>query len=235
MTSSPGRRLTSEAIGTGFLVAAVVGSGIMARRLSPTDVGLRLLENALATGVVLTGLILALGHVSASFNPVVSIAAHRGTGQPVGQLLAVVGAQLAGGVTGAMVANLMFALPPVTVATTARTGVGVWLAEVVATAGLVLIIAGTTRIGRPEWVAVAVGGYIAGAYWFTSSTSFANPAVTLARTLSDTFAGISPGSVPGFLLSQAAGGVLGYLLSRVLFTVPAGLSEPVPVTPVQET
>jgi glycerol uptake facilitator-like aquaporin len=224
MSSALARRLVAEAVGTGFLVAAVVGSGIAAQRLSPTDAGLQLLENALVTGAVLTALILALGSVSAAFNPVVTLVL-RGRGEPMAALLAVIAAQVAGGAVGAVTANLMFDQPAVTVATTVRSGSGVWLAEVVATVGLVLVIAGAARAGGPGWVAVAVGGYLAGAYWFTSSTSFANPAVTLARTLSDTFAGISPGSAPGFLVAQGIGGLLGYLLCRTMFPV-AGRSAP---------
>ena len=236
MTAILGRRLTAEAVGTGFLVAAVIGSGIAAQRSSPSDAGLQLLENALATGVVLTALILALGSVSASFNPVVSVVQHLGSGEPARYLAAVVAAQVAGGVVGAVVANLMFEQPAVTIATTDRSGTGIWLAEVVATAGLVLVIIGTMRAGRRDWVAVAVGGYIAGAYWFTSSTSFANPAVTVARTLSDTFAGISPSSVPWFLLAQALGGLAGYLLARALFPTPAQRPDPVPAAvSTQET
>jgi glycerol uptake facilitator-like aquaporin len=236
MTSPLGPRLTAEAVGTGFLVAAVIGSGIAAQRSSPTDVGLQLLENALATGVVLTALILALGSVSASFNPVVSVVQHLRSGEPARHLATVVGAQIAGGVLGAVVANLMFDRPAVTIATTDRSGAGTWLAEVVATTGLVLVIIGTTRAGRRDWVAVAVGGYIAGVYWFTSSTGFANPAVTVARTLSDTFAGISPSSVPWFVLAQVLGGLAGYLLARALFPAPAQRPDVVPAAVgVQET
>ena len=231
-----GRRLLSEAVGTGVLVAAVIGSGIAAQRLSPTDRGLQLLETAVATGAVLAALILALGPVSAAFNPVVSIVAHRDTDDRWTQLAALIAAQVIGGMCGAVVANLMFELPAASVATTSRSGIGVWLSEAVATAGLVLIVAGTARTQRHQWVAVAVavGGYIAGAYWFTSSTSFANPAVTLARSLSDSFAGISPGSVPGFLVAQAGGAVLGYLLAGVLFTNSAADLDPVLPTAVKE-
>jgi glycerol uptake facilitator-like aquaporin len=234
MTATLGRRLVSEAVGTGGLVAAVIGSGIAAHRLSPGDPGLQLLENAVATGVVLTALILALGPVSAAFNPVVSILARRDTGDRWTQLMALVGAQVVGGVSGAIVANLMFDQPAVSVATTVRSGAGVWLGEVVATAGLVVVIAGAARTRRHEWVAVAVGAYIAGGYWFTSSTSFANPAVTIARALSDSFAGISPASVPGFLAAQAAGGLIGYLIARVLFIDSTGRPDPVPAAAVQE-
>jgi glycerol uptake facilitator-like aquaporin len=233
VTATLGRRLASEALGTGVLVAAVIGSGVAAHRLSPTDAGLQLLENAVATGAVLTALILALGPVSAAFNPVVSIVAHRETDDRSTQLVAVVAAQVVGGVCGALVANLMFDLPVVSMASKSRSGAGVWLGELVATAGLVLVIAGAARTRRHEWVAVAVGTYIAGAYWFTSSTSFANPAVTIARALSDTFAGISLGSVPGFLAAQAAGAVVGYLLARILFTNTVE-PDPVPAAAVKE-
>jgi glycerol uptake facilitator-like aquaporin len=211
------RKLVAEAAGTMFLVTAVIGSGIAASRLSPQDTGLQLLENAIATGTALTALILALQPVSAAFNPVVTvIEASEGTlGR--GHAASAVGAQIAGGTLGAVIANLMFGLPAISVATTARTGPGIWLAEVVATAGLVMVIGGTGRSGRADWTAFAVGGYITGAYWFTSSTSFANPAVTIARMLSDSFAGIAPSSVPLFLLAQVVGGVVGYFLNQSLY------------------
>src|SRR5215212_7303602 len=206
-----------------FLVTAVIGSGIAASRLSPQDTGLQLLENAIATGTALTALILALQPVSAAFNPVVTvIEASEGTlGR--GHAASAVGAQIAGGTLGAVIANLMFGLPAISVATTARTGPGIWLAEVVATAGLVMVIGGTGRSGRADWTAFAVGGYITAAYWFTSSTSFANPAVTIARMLSDTFAGIAPASVPLFLLMQLVGGGLGLALVRLLYPHPERL------------
>jgi glycerol uptake facilitator-like aquaporin len=211
------RKLVAEAAGTMFLVTAVIGSGIAASRLSPQDTGLQLLENAIATGTALTALILALQPVSAAFNPVVTvIEASEGTlGR--GHAASAVGAQIAGGTLGAVIANLMFGLPAISVATTARTGPGIWLAEVVATAGLVMVIGGTGRSGRADWTAFAVGGYITAAYWFTSSTSFANPAVTIARMLSDSFAGIAPSSVPLFLLAQVVGGVVGYFLNQSLY------------------
>jgi len=211
------RKLVAEAAGTMFLVTAVIGSGIAASRLSPQDTGLQLLENAIATGTALTALILALQPVSAAFNPVVTvIEASEGTlGR--GHAASAVGAQIAGGTLGAVIANLMFGLPAISVATTARTGLGIWLAEVVATAGLVMVIGGTGRSGRADWTAFAVGGYITAAYWFTSSTSFANPAVTIARMLSDSFAGIAPSSVPLFLLAQVVGGVVGHFLNQSLY------------------
>ena len=212
-----GARVLSEAVGTGLLVAAVIGSGIAAQRLSPNDTGLQLLENAIATGAALTVLIVVLQPVSAAFNPVVTVL-ERLTNLISTQLAALtVAAQLLGGAAGAVLANLMFAEPAITVASTQRTGPGIWLAEVVATAGLVLTITALSRTGRTQHIGWAVGAYITAAYWFTSSTSFANPAVTLARMLSDTFAGISPASVPMFLACQAIGGALGYLTARTLY------------------
>ncbi|MFD1212265.1 aquaporin [Arthrobacter sp. GCM10027362] len=211
------RRALAELVGTALLVATVVGSGIAASRLSPDDVGLQLLENALATGAVLTALIIALQPVSAAFNPVVTLA-ERWLGvigwREAGVL---VGAQAAGGILGTVLANLMFDLPAVGISTHQRTGAGLWLAEVVATAGLLLVIFGTARSGRKDMIAVAVGGYITAAYWFTSSTSFANPAVTVARMFSDTFAGIAPASVLPFLAMQVLGGVLAAVLIRLLY------------------
>jgi len=203
------RRATAEVVGTAFLVMAVVGSGIAARRLSPGDVGLQLLENSLVTGAALVALILALQPVSASFNPIVTTVErllHLVTTREAGVLVA---AQVVGGALGCVVANLMFDLDAVSVSGHHRTSPGTLLAEVVATAGLVVIVFGSLRAGRLETIAFAVGGYITAAYWFTSSTSFANPAVTLARMLSDTFAGIAPASVPGFVAMQVVGGAAG--------------------------
>jgi glycerol uptake facilitator-like aquaporin len=202
------RRAVAELVGTAFLVAAVVGSGIAATRLSPDDAGLQLLENSLVTGAALVALILALHPVSAAFNPVVTLVERVLGLLTTRDALVLVLAQLVGGAGGTIVANLMFDLDAVTLSTHARTGGGLWLGEVVATLGLVLVIFGTLRSGRPETVAYAVGGYITAAYWFTSSTSFANPAVTVARTLSDTFTGIAPSSAPLFVLMQLVGGAL---------------------------
>lgn len=215
------RRATAELIGTAFLVAAVIGSGIMATRLSPGDVGLQLLQNSIATGAVLVALILALHPVSAAFNPVVTLIEAGLRVVTAREAASLIAAQVAGGALGAVAANLMFDLDAVSVSTTTRSGGGIWLAEGVATLGLVLVVFGTLRSGRPESVALSVGGYIAAAYWFTSSTSFANPAVTLARTLSDTFAGIAPASVPMFLLMQVFGGGVALGLLRFLFLHPA--------------
>ncbi|WP_144661971.1 aquaporin [Paenarthrobacter nicotinovorans] len=210
------RRAAAEFLGTCLLVAAVVGSGVMASRLSPKDVGLQLLQNSLATGAALVALILALQPVSASFNPVVTLV-ERALGMIDTRAAALlVAAQVLGGLTGTVAANLMFDLAPVTLSTHERTGPGLWLAEVIATAGLLVIVFGTIRPGRADRVAIAVGGYITAAYWFTSSTSFANPAVTIARTITDTFAGIAPASAPGFIAAQMVGGALGLVLVRFL-------------------
>ena len=203
------RRLTAEAFGTAFLVMAVVGSGIAAERLSPDDTGLQLLENSLVTGAVLVALILALQPVSASFNPVVTLAERILGLVTTREAIWTVAAQLLGGVTGCVLANLMFDLDAVTLSSHDRVTSGTLLAEVVATAGLVVVVLASVRAGRTQHIAFAVGGYITAAYWFTSSTSFANPAVTVPRTLSDTFAGIAPSSVPAFLLMQVVGGAVG--------------------------
>ncbi len=212
-----GRRAVAELVGTGFLVAAVIGSGIAASRLSPDDVGLQLLENSLVTGAALVALILALQPVSASFNPVVTVVerAFGLIGTATAAVLVV--AQLLGGIAGAVVANLMFDLDAVSISTTDRTGSGLWLGEVVATLGLVLLVFGAVRTGRSSTVAFVVGGYITAAYWFTSSTSFANPAVTVARMFSDTFAGIRPASAPWFVLAQLVGGGLAAALVGYLY------------------
>lgn len=211
------QRVVAELVGTAFLVAAVVGSGIAATRLSPDDVGLQLLENSLVTGAALVALILALQPVSAAFNPVVTLVERAFGLIATTTAAALIAAQIIGGVLGAVVANLMFDLAPVSIATTDRTGNHLWFAEVVATAGLVLIVFGSLRAQRSSTVAFAVGGYITAAYWFTSSTSFANPAVTIGRAFSDTFAGITPASAPMFVLMQLVGGTLAALIVRFLF------------------
>jgi glycerol uptake facilitator-like aquaporin len=212
------RRLVAEALGTGLLIIAVVGSGIMASRLSPQDTGLQLLENAAATAGALVALIWMLGAVSgAHFNPAVTLV-DRGFGaittRDTGLYLV---AQVLGGCLGAIVANVMFELPAIDWSTKDRSSAALWLSEVVATAGLVLVIHGCVRSGRANVVAVAVGVWIGGAYFFTSSTSFANPAVTIARTLSDTFAGIAPSSAPMFIVMQLAGAAVAYALIRFLY------------------
>jgi glycerol uptake facilitator-like aquaporin len=213
-------RAVAELVGTAFLVAAVVGSGIAAQRLSPNDVGLQLLENALATGAALAALIIALQPVSAAFNPVVT-ALERLSGAITGRhALTLVTAQILGGLIGVVVANLMFSEPVVSLSTRERSGPGLWLSEVIATAGLVLLITALSRTGRPQLIGWAVGAYITAGYWFTSSTSFANPAVTIARMFSHTFAGIEPASVPMFLLAQIAGGAVGFGLARAIYQRP---------------
>jgi glycerol uptake facilitator-like aquaporin len=212
------RRLVAEALGTALLIIAVVGSGIMASRLSPSDVGLQLLENAAATAAALIGLILMFGAVSgAHFNPVVTLVDRLfGTITTRDAGLYVV-AQTVGGCFGTVIANLMFSLPAVDWSTHTRSSGALWLSEVVATIGLLLVIHGCVRSGRAEAVPFAVGAWIGGAYWFTSSTSFANPAVTIARTLSDTFAGIKPSSAPMFIVMQLVGAVIAYALIRFIY------------------
>lgn len=215
------RRVVAEALGTALLVMAVVGSGIMATRLSPGDVGLQLLENAIATGGALVGLILMMGAVSgAHFNPIVTLVDRALGSIPTRDALAYVPAQIAGACAGAALANLMFDLPVVEFSTHRRASGALWLSEVVATVGLLLVIHGCVRTGRAAAVPFAVAAWITGAYWFTSSTSFANPAVTIGRSLSDTFAGIAPSSVPMFLVAQCVGGALAYLLILVLYPHP---------------
>ena len=212
------RRATAEAVGTALLVAIVVGSGISAQRLSPNDVGLQLLENSIATGAGLVALILALGPVSgAHFNPVVTMADRILGGTTNRDAGVYVIVQFAGACVGAMVANVMFELPAVDVSTHVRSSGALWLGEVVATFGLLLVILGVVRAGRANAAAFAVGGYIAAAYWFTSSTSFANPAVTVGRSLSNTFAGIAPSSVPMFVVMQVIGALLAVALGAFLF------------------
>ncbi len=218
MTPSLARRVTAEAIGTALLVAVVVGSGIFAQRLSPDDVGLQLLENSLATAGGLVALILAFGSVSgAHFNPVVTLAERIFGGISTVDGLAYSAAQISGACIGAVVANLMFDLDPVTLSTHVRSSGGLWLGEFIATFGLLIVILGVVRSGRASAAPVAVAGYIAAAYWFTSSTSFANPAVTIGRTLSDTFAGIRWTSAPAFIAAQLVGGLAAVALARFLF------------------
>jgi len=212
------RALTAEFIGTAFLLAAVVGSGIMAERLS-TDAGLQLLQNALATGFVLTALILTFQSASgAHFNPAVTLVARVLGEIDTRMMLGYFTMQVLGGITGVMAANIMFELPAIELSTTDRTGFHLAFAEGVATLGLLLVIFGTVRGGKASLVAFAVGGYIAGAYYFTSSTSFANPAVTIARAFSDTFAGIAPTSIMPFLAAQLVGAGVAVVL--ILFIYP---------------
>ena len=236
------RKLTAELVGTMLLVAIVVGSGIMASRLSPADTGVQLLQNSIATALGLAVLIAVLGPASgAHFNPVVSLVdaalgrrdharasrAHpTGAGAPPrtglssAELGGYIAAQLAGGIAGAVLANLMFQVPT-SMAATYRVDGGRLLAEVVATAGLVLVIVALSRSGKAAAIAPAVGAYIGAAYWFTSSTSFANPAVTVGRVFSDTFAGIASSSVLPFIAAQLVGGALGAALAVFLHPAPA--------------
>lgn len=216
------RRLLAEGVGTGLLVTVVVGSGIAAQRLSPDDVGLQLLYNSTATVFGLATLILLFGPVSgAHFNPVISAAdwllGRRGasglSGRDAGAYALV---QTVGAVGGAVLANLMFDAPT-EFSSRDRDDWHLWLGEVVATAGLVALVFALARTGRGAWSAPAVGAYIGAAYWFTSSTSFANPSVTVGRMFSDTFAGIAPGSVPGFIAAQLVGGAVGLVLVRALY------------------
>ena len=221
------RRLVAEALGTGLLIVAVIGSGIMASRLSPDDVGLQLLENAAATAGALIALIWMLGAVSgAHFNPVVTLIDRSFGAISTRDTGSYIAAQIVGGCLGAIVANLMFSLPAVELSTKDRSSGALWLSEVVATAGLLLVIQGCVRSGRANVVAVAVGVWIGGAYFFTSSTSFANPAVTIARTLSDSFAGIAPRSAPMFILMQLVGAAVAFALIRFLYPPDATANSP---------
>lgn len=220
---STSRRLLAEFVGSALLVTAVVGSGIAAAQLSPSDVGLQLLENSIATAFALAVLILLFGPVSgAHFNPVVSLAdwllgrSHR-TGISGLNALAYTVVQTLGGIAGALLANMMFDRQVLEIATKHRLTTGHLLGEVVATAGLIALIFALARTGRAGLSAAAVGAYIGAAYWFTSSTSFANPAVTIGRMFSDTFAGIAPGSVPGFVIAQIIGAVIGLALVMALY------------------
>jgi glycerol uptake facilitator-like aquaporin len=210
------RRAVAEAVGTGLLVAAVVGSGIMGERLAGGNVSLALLANTAATGAALLALIAALGPLSgAHFNPVVTVAGRLGGDLSWGDVRAYVVAQVTGGFLGTAVANLMFETPVFSLSRHARAGAAQLFSEVVATFGLVLII-GTCARRRPTAVPLAVASYISAAYWFTASTSFANPAVTLARAVSDSFAGIRPVDVPGFIVAQGIGGALAVAVVRWL-------------------
>ena len=217
------RRLLAEFLGTALLVTAVVGSGVMATTLSPDDVGLQLLENSVATAFALGALILTFGPVSgAHFNPVVSAAdwflgRRSGTGLTAAQLGGYAVAQTAGAIAGSVLANLMFDLAAVDFSGKERSAGHLWLGEVVATAGLILLIFALARSGRSAVAPAAVGAYIGAAYWFTSSTSFANPAVTIGRVFTDTFAGIAPASVPGFIVAQCLGLAIGTGLLLALY------------------
>jgi glycerol uptake facilitator-like aquaporin len=218
MTPDLSRRCVAEALGTALLIIAVIGSGIMATRLSPDDVGLQLLENAIATGGALVALILTFGSVSgAHFNPIVTW-----TERSFGLLdsptaIAATIAQVVGGCVGTMTANVMFDLPVVEFSTKDRSTGNLLFSEAIAAFGLLIVIFGIVRSGKGAMVPYAVGGWITGAYWFTSSTSFANPAVTVARMLSDSFAGIKPSSAPMFIVMQLVGMIAAGIVIRFLW------------------
>lgn len=229
------RRLLAEFIGTALLLIAVVGSGIAAESLSPNDVGLQLLENSIATGAALVAIILAVGSVSgAHLNPVVTLVDRALGGVSTREAAGYCVAQFAGAIFGTAVANLMFELPMFEFSEKVRDGSGVWLGEAVATIGLLLVVFGIVRAGRSAVAPFAVGAYITGAYFFTSSTSFANPAVTVARSLTDTFAGIDPSSVPGFVVAQLVGAAIGLGIIRVLYPSVVGAAAEVVVPHSQE-
>jgi glycerol uptake facilitator-like aquaporin len=214
------QRAFCEWLGTAFLLAAVVGSGIMAQKLAGGNGALALLCNTLPTGAILAVLILVFGPLSgAHFNPAVTLAFALRDGLPWSTAAVYIVAQLLGGIAGVWTAHLMFELPVWQFSITVRTGPGQWLAEAVATFGLLLTVFGCIR-RRPDSVAYAVGLYITAAYWFTASTSFANPAVTVARSLSDTFAGIAPAGAPAFIVAQLAGTLAAVVLSRWLWREP---------------
>jgi glycerol uptake facilitator-like aquaporin len=225
--AAAGRRLLAEFTGTGLLVAVVVGSGIAASRLTG-DGALRLLVNSVVTGLGLAVLIVVFIQAGgAQFNPVVTAAdwfLGRRTARRygAGEAVAVMGCQIAGAVAGAGLADAMFAVPVFTASRHVRGGFPVLLSEVVATAGLLLVVVGLSRTGRVRHVAWAAGGWIGAAYWFTASTSFANPAVTIGRTLTGTYAGIAPASAPAFIVAQLAGGVIGTALAVIIYPAAQG-------------
>lgn len=223
MTSAAARRLLAEFLGSALLVTVVVGSGIAAAQLSPNDVGLQLLENSTATVLGLAVLIVMFGPVSgAHFNPVVTgadwlLGRRSRTGIAGTDALAYVGVQVVGAASGAWLANAMFDRRIFEIATKERVTTGHLLGEVVATAGLVVLVFALARTGRAGLSAAAVGAYIGAAYWFTSSTSFANPALTVGRMFSDSFAGIAPSSAPAFISAQIVGALIGLMLTRALY------------------
>lgn len=213
--SSLSRRLVAEAIGTALLVCSVVGSGIMAERLFPSSTGLALMANSVATGAALVALILAFGDISSHFNPAVSLCDWLRRRLTTREWAAYAAAQIGGAAAGIAIAHSMFGLDIMQRSTHVRTGAGLWLSESVATFGLLVVVAGASRVSHAA-TAIAVGGYITAACWFTSSTSFANPAVTIARAFTASFAGIRPVDVPPFLLAQAAGAVAAFYAARWL-------------------
>jgi glycerol uptake facilitator-like aquaporin len=219
-TPALGRRIAAEAIGSFFLFACVIGSGIMAENLAQGNDAIALLGNTLATGAILVVLITILGPISgAHMNPAVSLVAASRRELAWRDAAAYIAAQLAFGILGAWAAHLMFGLPTLQLSVKARTGLGQFAGEFIATFGLVLTILGCVRFRR-DWVAPAVGLYITAAYWFTSSTSFANPAITVARSLTNTFAGIAPHDVPLFIVAELLGAAAGALVARYLFDEP---------------
>jgi glycerol uptake facilitator-like aquaporin len=216
------QRVCAEFLGTAFLLTAVVGSGIMGERLSGGNVAMALLVNSMATGATLVTLIFAFGSISgAHFNPLVTLADSLSGGIARSDIFPYCLAQLAGGILGTINSHFMFGLPTITLSRHARSGPAQFYAEIIATFGLLSVISGCSRL-RPAAIPLTVGTYIAGAYWFTSSTSFANPAVTAARCITDTFAGIRPQDVPGFVLAQFVGGTAAFLLFR--WMVPSRIS-----------
>lgn len=228
MTATLSRRITAEGIGTALLVGTVVGSGIMAERLSGGNVAIALLANTSATAGALVALIFTFGPISgAHFNPAVTICDAWQKGISWRDATAYIPAQVVGGCGGAIVANLMFGLPAVLLSTKVRSGPEQWLGEFVATFGLLSVIWGCSRQNRAQVVPFAVAAYITAGYWFTSSTSFANPAVTIARALSDSFAGIRPADVPGFILVQLAGAIAATILFAWLVPISKSDAEAV--------
>ena len=212
-----GRRIAAEGVGSFFLFACVIGSGIMAERLSGGNDAVALLANTIATGAILFVLITMLGPISgAHMNPAVSLVTSLRGGLKAGDAAAYIAAQLGFGILGAWAAHLMFDLPILQISAKARDGVGQFAGEFIATFGLILTILGTVRF-RPSWVPASVALYISAAYWFTSSTSFANPAITIARSLTDTFAGIAPHDVPLFVSAQLLGAATAALTAKLLF------------------
>ena len=214
------RILLSEFLGTMFLLIGVIGSGIMAERLSPSDVGLQLLQNAAATTGVLIAIISIFGTISADFNPAVTVTAWLLGHRQKNEVIPVIVFQVIGGCAGTVLANIMFDLDWFQLSEKTRSGANLWLAEVIATLGLLLIVFSLLKTKKSNHIHYVVGAYIGGAYYFTSSTSFANPAVSVARMLSDTFAGIEPSSAPMFILMQIVGLGLAVWLIKYLFSKP---------------
>ena len=218
MSEPLSRRLVAEGLGSALLFATVIGSGVMAERLAGGNVAVALLGNTLATGAILFVLITMFGPISgAHFNPAVTLVMALRRDLPWREVVPYVLAQIAFGILGVWIAHIMFDLPMLQLSTHARTGIGQWTGEAVATFGLILTIIGTVR-HRPNWVPASVALYITAAYWFTSSTSFANPAITIARSLSDSFAGIAPANVPMFILAQVVGATVAVLVGRYLLS-----------------